>query len=344
MEIMRVFGEVALSPTSISVAFEATFGWGWFADLLQDAGMEAHMSHPLATKAIASVRVKNDAVDARTLAQLLRTGMLPEAWMVPREVREARRLVRTRVSLVRIRTRIKSQVHGLLAEHGVANPVSDLFGKRGRQILEQLRLPELSQNRVEACLRLVDDIDKEIETADTEILGLYETDPRTERLLPIPGDRPHHAGHHPGSCHRRSIGHGTGTHPTGVSGSTGWPRTAGFSSSRSSRSSGTRSRLARDHSDRWGHRRAVPTSPTQRGQCQGSAAQSVPPTTWAEERYTWTPAASSPTRATYREATGDRQASIEASQTGFTDRGQSELVPLILVPILLATPILDEGF
>lgn len=190
MEIMRVFGEVAPRPTPISVAFEATFGWGWFADLLQDAGVEAHMSHPLATKAIASARVKNDAVDARTLAHLLRTGLLPEAWMAPPEVREARRLVRMRVSVVRIRSRIRNQVHALLAEHGVVNPVSDLFGKRGRQILEELRLPERSQNRVEACLRLVDDLDKEIEIADTEILGLYETDPRTERLLPIPGIGP----------------------------------------------------------------------------------------------------------------------------------------------------------
>jgi len=190
MEIMRVFGEVAPRPTPISVAFEATFGWGWFADLLQDAGVEAHMSHPLMTKAIACARVKNDAVDARTLAHLLRTGMLPEAWMAPPEVREARRLVRMRVSLVRIRSRIRNQVHALLAEHGVVNPVSDLFGKRGRQILEELRLPERSQNRVEACLRLVDDLDTEIEIADTEILGLYETDPRTQRLLPIPGIGP----------------------------------------------------------------------------------------------------------------------------------------------------------
>src|SRR5215467_11172000 len=95
-----------------------------------------------------------------------------------------------RVSLVRIRSQLKGQVHALLAEHGVANPVSDLFGKRGRLVLDELQLPERSQNRVEACLRLVDDIGKEVEIADTEILGLYETDPRTDRLLPIPGIGP----------------------------------------------------------------------------------------------------------------------------------------------------------
>jgi hypothetical protein len=89
----EVFG--VLEPGPIEVAFEATYGWGWFADLLTDAGVTAHMVHPLATKAIATPRVKNDTVDARTLADLLRTHFLAEAWMAPLEVREARRLVRS---------------------------------------------------------------------------------------------------------------------------------------------------------------------------------------------------------------------------------------------------------
>ncbi len=59
-----------LRPQPIQVAFEATFGWGWFADLLSEVGIEAHMAHPLATKAISSARVKNDAVDAGSLLRL----------------------------------------------------------------------------------------------------------------------------------------------------------------------------------------------------------------------------------------------------------------------------------
>jgi len=49
-DILRVFGEVAAEATPTAVAFEATFGWGWFADLLRDAGIEVHMAHPLAAK------------------------------------------------------------------------------------------------------------------------------------------------------------------------------------------------------------------------------------------------------------------------------------------------------
>jgi transposase len=67
--MLRVFGELDHQP--LEVAFEATFGWGWFADLLADAGIPAHMAHPLVTKAICSARVKNDSVDAKTLAHLL---------------------------------------------------------------------------------------------------------------------------------------------------------------------------------------------------------------------------------------------------------------------------------
>ena len=65
------------------VALEATYGWEWLAELLEQEGHELHLSHPLRTKAIAAARVKTDAVDARTLAHLLRTDLLPEAYVAP---------------------------------------------------------------------------------------------------------------------------------------------------------------------------------------------------------------------------------------------------------------------
>jgi transposase len=181
----RVFGE--LEPEPISVAFEATYGWGWFADLLADVGIEAHMAHPLATKAVGAGRVKNDAIDAATLAHLLRTDLLPEAWIAPPEVRELRRLVRMRSSLVRIRSRLKCQVHAICADAGIPVPASDLFGKKGRATLETLTLPPITASRLAAHLRLVDDLAREIIAADREIVAALRDDDRVRRLLPIPG-------------------------------------------------------------------------------------------------------------------------------------------------------------
>jgi transposase len=65
------------------IALEATYGWEWLAELLEVAGYELHPAHPLRTKAIAAARVKTDAVDARTLAHLLRADLRPDAYIPP---------------------------------------------------------------------------------------------------------------------------------------------------------------------------------------------------------------------------------------------------------------------
>ena len=79
----ETFKELLGDPDGTHVALEATYGWEWLADLLEEAGYEVHLAHPLRVRAIAAARVKTDAVDAPTLAHLLRTGLLPEAYIAP---------------------------------------------------------------------------------------------------------------------------------------------------------------------------------------------------------------------------------------------------------------------
>jgi len=78
------------------VVLEATYGWFWAADTLAAAGAEVHLAHPLGVKGFAYRRVKNDERDAADLADLLRMGRLPEAWVAPHQVRELRELTRYR--------------------------------------------------------------------------------------------------------------------------------------------------------------------------------------------------------------------------------------------------------
>src|SRR6266487_6642491 len=117
------------------IAVEATYGWEWLAELLEDAGYEIHLAHPLRTRAIAAARVKTDAVDARTLTHLLRADLLPEAYVAPRELRELRELLRHQIGLTRLRTALKNRVHALLARQGVQRGRAELFGPRGRRFL-----------------------------------------------------------------------------------------------------------------------------------------------------------------------------------------------------------------
>src|SRR5919198_1468294 len=169
------------------VALEATYGWEWLADLLEEHGYELHLAHPLRTKAIASARVKTDAVDARTLAQLLRADLLPEAYVAPRELRDLRDLLRQRVVITQMNTALKNRVHALIARQGVQRMHADLFGTGGRRFLDELQLRPDPRQRLETLLRLIGDFDREIDALAREVDARAKHDPRVDVLCQIYG-------------------------------------------------------------------------------------------------------------------------------------------------------------
>src|SRR5215472_2004580 len=74
--MLRLIGDL---PSGTPVAFEAAFGWGWLAELLEDYGFEAHLVHPLRCKAIASARLKNDKGRRRHLGAVAPRGPAPRS-------------------------------------------------------------------------------------------------------------------------------------------------------------------------------------------------------------------------------------------------------------------------
>ena len=169
------------------MAIEATYGWEWLAELLEEAGYDVHLAHPLRTQAIAAARVKTDAVDAKTLAHLLRTGLLPEAYIAPPELRDLRELLRHRAVLTRMRTAVKNRVHALLARQGIRPEHTDLFGKAGREFLAALELPDGSRRRLDSLMSLIGDFDREITVTTREIDARAKTDDRVPVLCQIRG-------------------------------------------------------------------------------------------------------------------------------------------------------------
>ncbi|HZE00355.1 MAG TPA: transposase, partial [Pseudonocardiaceae bacterium] len=75
--------QIAKAGPAPRVVVEATYAWYWVADVLDAAGAQLHLAHPLGVKGFAYRRVKNDFRDAADLADLLRMGRLPEAWIAP---------------------------------------------------------------------------------------------------------------------------------------------------------------------------------------------------------------------------------------------------------------------
>src|SRR6266536_6474609 len=118
---------------------------------------------PMGIKGFNYRRVKNDERDAADLADLLRMGRLPEAWIAPPEVRGLREAVRHRCKLVALRSGLKAQVHAVLAKQGVQVPVSDLFGVGGTKLLDELGLDAPFHARVLSLRRLIDAFTFEID-------------------------------------------------------------------------------------------------------------------------------------------------------------------------------------
>ena len=89
-ELGAVMAEAGPAP---QVVIEATYGWYWAVELLQELGATVHLASPKALN-WGERRVKNDLIDATDLADMLRLGRLPEAWIAPPAIRELRELVR----------------------------------------------------------------------------------------------------------------------------------------------------------------------------------------------------------------------------------------------------------
>ena len=182
---LELLGDPAAGETH--VALEATYGWEWLAELLEEAGYDLHLAHPLRTRAIAAARVKTDAIDARTLAQLLRSGMLRRPTSRRASCATCASCCVTTLTLTRMRSAVKNRVHAILAKHGILHQHSDLFGKSGRQFLAALELRDAPRRRLDSLMALIEDFDREIADTTREIDQRAREDDRVDVLTQIRG-------------------------------------------------------------------------------------------------------------------------------------------------------------
>jgi transposase len=167
LELARAVAAAGPNP---KVVLEATFGWYWAADVLEEMGAEVHLAHPLGNN-WGHRRVKNDERDANDLVDLLRLGRLAEAWIAPPEIREIREVIRYRLKLVRLRSGLKAQVHAVMGKHGVLPARCDMFyvGGGGPAQLDALDFPEGYMARLDSLRDLIDVYDREINDLDRRI-------------------------------------------------------------------------------------------------------------------------------------------------------------------------------
>ena len=198
--VVRSAGRVAMTPEALEalaasleaadrVAMEVSGGAWEVARILEPHVDRVVVVSPDDT-GIAQARTKTDRLDARKLASLLWRGELEAVWMPDERARVLRRRLARREQLVRTRTRVKNEVHATLMRRLKGKPpCSDLFGVKGRKWLRAAErdLPPEEAETIQAALRHIAFLDREIEQVERLVAKQMLTWPEAKRLLTVPG-------------------------------------------------------------------------------------------------------------------------------------------------------------
>jgi transposase len=196
--VVRSAGRVPSTPEGIAtlaesllpsdrVALEVTGGCWEVAGILEPRVNRVVVVSPDDT-GIASARAKTDKLDARALASLLWKGELEAVWMPDERCRILRRRLARREQLVRSRSRAKNEIHASLQRRLQPKPpCSDLFGVKGRRWLAGVELPAEERESVDAAMRHVEFLDREVAAVERLIAQQALSWPEIRRLMTVPG-------------------------------------------------------------------------------------------------------------------------------------------------------------
>jgi transposase len=182
---------VAPFRDGLAVACECMFAWYWLADLCHDQDIPFVLGHALYMKAIHGGKAKTDKIDAHKIAVLLRGGMLPQAYVYPKGMRETRDLLRRRTFLVRRRAEALVHLSNTNSQYNLPPFPKKLTYAANRaelDIPQRFADPSVRKN-VEVDLALIDAYDARIGELELYLARTAKVDdPQAfHRLRSVPG-------------------------------------------------------------------------------------------------------------------------------------------------------------
>ena len=172
------------------VAVETIGNWYWITDEIEAAGMTPRLVNARRAKLMSGSINKTDKLDARSMNRLQRSGTLPTVWIPPKPLRDARELPRTRMVLVRQRTKLKNRIHANLAKYGLeVGDVTDIFGVRGRRVLAQRlkEMPAETQYATQLLLEQLDQLNGRITDLEERMEEVFGATKELELVRTLPG-------------------------------------------------------------------------------------------------------------------------------------------------------------
>jgi len=179
----------SLRGQKIVVGIESCGNTGWFEQMLAEMGHELWIGDAARIRAMAVRDQKTDDRDALLIQDLMVIGRFPAIWVPTPAERDTRQLIIHRHRLVQMRTRVKNQLQHLALNLGIQKKYK-LWTKAGRQVLEQLSLPEWTARRRDDLLPLLDELDKKIAPLSQAVQQQAQANPQAKLLCSHPGVGP----------------------------------------------------------------------------------------------------------------------------------------------------------
>jgi transposase len=155
---------------NLAVGCESTYAYYWLADGCHKAGIQFYLCHAMYMKAISGNKQKHDPLDAKTIANLLRTSFFPEAFPYPREMRATRDILRRRHRLVRLRAEAFSHIQMVAHQYCIEDitPKAVKDRKNRRDLIEQFNEQDL-RDIVASDFDVIESLDPVIEELEIKI-------------------------------------------------------------------------------------------------------------------------------------------------------------------------------
>ena len=144
----------------VVVAVECMFVWYWLADLCTREAIPFVLGHALYMKAIHGGKSKNDKIDSKKIAALLRGGTLPVAYVYPATMRSTRDLLRRRNHLMQKRSELLAHIQNTNSQYNLPEFGKKLAYKANRDgVTDHFPDPSV-QKSIEVNLQLIDVYDR----------------------------------------------------------------------------------------------------------------------------------------------------------------------------------------
>lgn len=171
----------------VRAVVECTSSWYWLSDWCRANDVALTLAHSKMVKAISYAKVKTDKVDARTLAELLRADLIPEAYQIKHDRRELRELTRGRLRLIQWRGKLQSTLWNQAIKYNV-----QISGSQWRYLdkLQNWLVPQLSSAaglQAELMIGQISLLQTHIHRLEEEIEKQVPFEASAERLMEVPG-------------------------------------------------------------------------------------------------------------------------------------------------------------